>query len=158
MTASDQLRDLLPSLYRPEAGDGTLSWAFPMGSAKLAGIAAEDIGKVAYGIFKAGNEYIGKTVGIYGEALTIEQMGQTLTKVLGVGAITYNAVEADAYRGFGFPGADELGNMFQVYRDFEQQVLGARSLSLARKLNPELQTYAQFVAKHKAAILPALEG
>ena len=141
----------------PKKGaDGKLSWAFPMGKAKLAGIAAEDIGKVAYGIFKAGKEYIGKTVGIYGEALTIEQMGQAISKVLGVGPIVYNAVEADAYRGFGFPGADELGNMFQVYRDFEQQVLGVRSVSVARKLNPELQSYEQFVAKHKAAILPAL--
>jgi uncharacterized protein YbjT (DUF2867 family) len=143
----------------PKKGeDGTLSWAFPMGNAKLVGIAAEDIGKVAYGIFKAGDEYIGKTVGIYGEALTIEQMGNTLSKVLGVGSIVYNAVDADAYRGFGFPGADELGNMFQVYRDFEDQVLGVRDLETTRKLNPALQTYEQFVAKHKDAILPALEG
>lgn len=141
----------------PQKGeDGTLSWAFPMGDAKLAGIAAEDIGKVAYGIFKAGQEYIGKTVGIYGEALTIEQMGETLTKVLGVGAIVYNAVDADAYRSFGFDGADELGNMFQVYRDFEKEVLGARSVDTARKLNPSLLSYEQFVAKHKDAILTAL--
>jgi uncharacterized protein YbjT (DUF2867 family) len=142
----------------PKKGeDGTLSWAFPMGSAKLAGIAAEDIGKVAYGIFKAGEEYVGKTVGIYGEALTIEQMGQTLSKVLGVGTIVYNAVDADAYRGFGFPGADELGNMFQVYRDFEQQVLGARSVDLTKKLNPSLLSYEQFVTKYKDAILPAMD-
>ncbi|MDX1562666.1 MAG: NmrA/HSCARG family protein, partial [Gammaproteobacteria bacterium] len=73
----------------PKKGeDGKLAWAFPMGDAKLAGIAAEDIGKCAYGIFKAGNEYVGKTVGIYGEALTIEQMGQTISKVLGTGPIT----------------------------------------------------------------------
>jgi uncharacterized protein YbjT (DUF2867 family) len=142
----------------PKKGeDGTLSWAFPMGSAKLAGIAAEDIGKVAYGIFKAGEEYVGKTVGIYGEALTIEQMGQTLSKVLGVGTIVYNAVDADAYRGFGFPGADELGNMFQVYRDFEEQVLGARSVDLTKKLNPSLLSYEQFVTKYKDAILPAMD-
>jgi len=141
----------------PKKGeDGKLSWAFPMGDAKLVGIAAEDIGKVAYGVFKAGQEYIGKTVGIYGEALTIEQMGETLSKVLGVGPIVYNAVDADAYRGFGFPGADELGNMFQVYRDFERQVLDARSLDTTRKLNPSLLTYEQFVARHKDTILPAL--
>ncbi len=142
----------------PKKGeDGTLSWAFPMGNAKLAGIAAEDIGKCAYGIFKGGQEYIGKTVGIYGEALTIEQMGQTLSKVLGVGTIVYNAVDADTYRGFGFPGADELGNMFQVYRDFEKEVIGDRSADTARKLNPSLLTYEQFAAKYKDAILPAME-
>ena len=61
----------------PKKGeDGKLAWTFPMGTAKMAGIAAEDIGKVAYGIFKAGNQYVGKTVGVMGEALTIEQMGQ----------------------------------------------------------------------------------
>ena len=83
----------------PKKGDdGKLAWAFPMGTAKMAGIAAEDIGKAAYGIFKAGSEYIGKTVGILGEALTIDEMGKVLTKVTGAGPIQYNAVEADAYR------------------------------------------------------------
>lgn len=143
----------------PKKGDdGSLSWAFPMGTAQLAGMAAEDIGKCAYGIFKGGDEYVGKVVGVYGEALTIEQMGATLSKLLGVGAITYHAVEADAYRGFGFPGADELGNMFQVYRDFEQQVLAARSPDVARKLNPDMLSYADFVSKNKDALLGAMES
>jgi uncharacterized protein YbjT (DUF2867 family) len=141
----------------PKKGeDGKLAWAYPMGTAKMAGMAAEDIGKVAYGIFKAGNEYIGKRVGILGEALTVEQMGETLSKVLGVGPITYNAVDADVYRGFGFPGADEMGNMFQAYRDFEKEMLANRSLDLARKLNPSLMTFAQFVAAKKDAILAAM--
>jgi uncharacterized protein YbjT (DUF2867 family) len=141
----------------PKKGeDGQLAWAFPMGTSKMAGIAAEDIGKCAYGIFKAGNEYIGKTVGILGEALTIEEMGQTLSKVLGVGPIKYNAVEADVYRGFGFPGADELGNMFQAYRDFDKEMLANRSLDLSRKLNPALQSFEQFVSKQQAAIKQAM--
>jgi uncharacterized protein YbjT (DUF2867 family) len=141
----------------PKKGeDGQLSWTFPMGNAKLAGIAAEDIGKIAYSIFKAGPQYIGKTVGIMGEALTIEQMGKTLTKVLGVGPVKYNAVEADVYRSFGFPGADEMGNMFQAYRDFEKEMLANRSVETARKLNPQLQSFEQFVTKQKTAILPAM--
>jgi hypothetical protein len=122
----------------------------------MAGIAAEDIGKVAYGIFKAGNQYIGKTVGVMGEALTIEQMGQTISKVLGVGPVQYNAVEADAYRSFGFPGADEHGNMFQAYRDFDKEMLANRSVETARKLNPALQSFEQFVTKQKAAIKTAM--
>jgi uncharacterized protein YbjT (DUF2867 family) len=141
----------------PKKGDdGQLAWAFPMGTAKMAGIAAEDIGQVAYGIFKAGKEYVGKTVCILGEALTIEQMGTTLSKVLGVGPIKYNAVEADVYRGFGFPGADELGNMFQAYRDFDKQMLANRSLDVSRKLNSALQSFEQFVTKQKAAIKTAM--
>ena len=39
----------------PKKGDdGVYRWALPMGNKRLAGIAVEDIGKVAYGIFKAG--------------------------------------------------------------------------------------------------------
>jgi uncharacterized protein YbjT (DUF2867 family) len=141
----------------PKKGeDGQLSWTFPMGTSKMAGIAAEDIGKIAYGILKAGPQYIGKTVGVMGEALTIEEMGKTLSKALGVGPVKYNAVEADAYRGFGFPGADEMGNMFQAYRDFEKEMLANRSAETARKLNPQLQSFEQFVTKQKSAILPAM--
>src|SRR5687767_8235808 len=65
----------------PKKNDkGQYQWAFPMGNSKMAGIAAEDIGKTAYGIFKAGSQYVGKTVGIYGEALTINEMGDKLSK------------------------------------------------------------------------------
>jgi uncharacterized protein YbjT (DUF2867 family) len=131
---------------------GVYSWTFPMGNSKLAGIAAEDIGKVAYGIFKAGQEYVGKTVGITGENLTINEMGEKLSKGLGIGSVKYNVVEADTYRGFGFPGADEMGNMFQVYRDFEKEVLAARSADVARKLNPQLQTFDQWLAKNRSKI------
>ncbi len=134
-----------------KADDGVYRWSFPMGNKRLAGIAADDIGKVAYGIFKAGRQYIGKTVGIAGENLTVDEMSQKLSKALGV-RVEYTPVEADAYRGFGFPGADEMGNMFQVYRDFEKEVLGARSIDLARSLNPSLQNFDQWLAKNKGRI------
>ena len=143
----------------PKKGDdGTYSWAFPMGEAKLAGIAAEDIGKVAYGIFKGGQKHIGATVGIAGGMLSIEEMGNTLVKSLGVSKVVYNAVDADTYRGFGFPGADEMGNMFQVYRDFEKDVLSARSVDAARSLNPSLESFEQFVKRQKEAILGAMSS
>jgi uncharacterized protein YbjT (DUF2867 family) len=136
----------------PKKGeDGVYSWTFPMGDKRLTGIAAEDIGKVAYGIFKAGQQYIGKTVGITGENLTMDQISEKLGKGLGV-RVKYNAVEPDAYRSFAFPGADEMGNMFQVYRDFEKEVLGARSSDAARSLNPSLQNFDQWLAANKSKI------
>jgi uncharacterized protein YbjT (DUF2867 family) len=141
----------------PKKGDdGQLAWTFPMGTAKMAGIAAEDIGKAAYGIFKGGSAYVGKTVGILGQALTIEEMGKTLSKVLGCGPIKYNAVEADVYRSFGFPGADEMGNMFQAYRDFANEMLANRSADATRTLNPAVQTFEQFVTKQQGAIKSAM--
>jgi uncharacterized protein YbjT (DUF2867 family) len=140
----------------PKKGDdGQYSWTFPMGTSKLAGIAGEDIGKSAYGIFKAGPKYIGKTVGIAGEFLTIDEMGAKLSKGLGIGPVKYNAVDANVYRGFGFPGADEMGNMFQADRDFEKEMMANRSLDVTRSLNPALQTFDQFVAKNKTQIQAA---
>ena len=107
----------------PKKGpDGKLAITLPMGDKKLPGIAAEDIGKCAYGIFKRGREFIGKTVGIAGEHLTGAQMAAALTKALGQ-EVRYNDVPPEVYRGFGFPGAEDLGNMFQFKRDFERGFL-----------------------------------
>jgi uncharacterized protein YbjT (DUF2867 family) len=141
----------------PKRGeDGRLEWVLPMGDSRLAGLAAADIGKVAYGIFKAGQEYIGRRVGIMGEALTIEEMSDTFSKVLGVGPIEYTAVDPDIYRGFGFPGANEVGNMLQVYRDFDERFLAHRSLADARRLNPSMQTFEQFVKNHRDALIASM--
>jgi len=136
----------------PKKGpDGRLAFTLPMGDKKLPGIAAEDIGKCAYGIFRKGAEYIGKTVGIAGEHPTGAQMAAALAQALGQ-PVAYNAVTPEAYRGFGFPGADDLGNMFQFKRDFEEMYCAARSLAVSRSLNPELQTFAQWLARHKDRI------
>jgi len=142
----------------PKKGeDGTYSWTFPMGDAKLPGIAAEDIGKTAYGIFKAGQQYIGKTVGIAGENLTFNEMSQKLEQGLGISPVKFNAVDADVFRGFGFPGADEYGNMFQVYRDFEKEVVALRSIDETRKLNPQLQNFDQWLATNKSKVQAATQ-
>jgi uncharacterized protein YbjT (DUF2867 family) len=136
----------------PKRGpDGKLAITLPMGGKKLAGIAAEDIGKCALGIFKNGREYIGKTVGIAGEHLTGAQMAATLTRALGQ-EVRYNDVPPDVYRGFGFPGAEDLGNMFQFYRDFEEYFCGARSLETSRALNPSLRTFEAWLAENKNRI------
>jgi uncharacterized protein YbjT (DUF2867 family) len=129
----------------PKAGpDGTLAIGMPMGDRKLSGIAAADIGACAYGIFKAGNEYIGKTVGIAGDHVSGTDMAAALSKALGK-KVVYHAMEPAAYRALGFPGADDLGNMFQFYRDFNDDFMAARSVEKTRKLNPKLQSFQQWL-------------
>ena len=136
----------------PKKGaDGKLSFTLPMGDKKLPGIAAEDIGRCAYGIFKKGREFIGKRVGIAGEHLTGGQMSAALARALGQ-EVRFNDVPPDVYRSFGFPGAEDLGNMFQFKRDFEQAFCGARNLEFARTLNPALQTFDQWLARNKSHI------
>lgn len=129
--------------------DGKLSFVLPTADAKLPGIAAEDIGKCAYAIFRRGGELIGKYVGIAGEHLTGAQMAATLSRVLGR-EVVYDYVPPEVYRTFGFPGADDLGNMFQYKRDFEKEYCGARDLAFTRSLNPELLSFSQWAEKHKA--------
>ena len=58
----------------------------------------------------------------------------------------------DVYRGFGFPGADDLGNMFQFKRDFEDDYCGARDLGLVRELNPSAQSFEAWLAENKDRI------
>ena len=136
----------------PKKGpDGRLAITLPMGDRKLPGIAAEDIGRCAYGIFKKGPEYIGKTVGIAGEHLTGAQMAAGLSKALGR-EIGYYAVTPDTFRKFGFPGAEDLGNMFQFNHDFADYFCGARNLDVSRSLNPSLQTFDTWLAANKSRI------
>ena len=136
----------------PKPGpDGTLAITMPMGNARLPGIAAEDIGRCAYGVFKAGPAFVGRTVGIAGEHLTGAQMAEALGRALGR-PVRYQDVPPEVYRGFGFPGADDLGNMFQFKRDFEADFCRARDVALSRSLNPRLQDFAAWLGANARKI------
>ncbi|MGK2927409.1 MAG: NmrA/HSCARG family protein [Lysobacterales bacterium] len=133
------------------APDGMLHLTLPMGDALLPGIAAEDIGRCALGILRQPERYIGATVGIAGEHLSGGEMARSLSLALGE-AVLYNDVTPDDYRGLGFPGAADLGNMFQFKRDFNEYFCGARDIALSRELNPELQTFEQWLARYAGEI------
>ena len=136
----------------PKKGeDGNYYITFPMDDKKLAAIAAEDIGKCAYGIFKKGSEFIGKTIGIVGEKLNGDEMAEKLCKALNINVI-YNNVSPEMYRSFGFPGADDLGNMFQFKRDFNADFNGARDENLSKELNPQLQNFDNWLSKNASHI------
>jgi uncharacterized protein YbjT (DUF2867 family) len=136
----------------PKKGaDGKLSITLPMGNKKLPSIAAEDIGKTALAIFEEGSEMIGKTVGIAGGHLTGAQMAKSLSKALGQ-PVSYNAITPAAFSAFGFPGADDLANMFQFNSEFEQDCCDARNISETKSLNPELMTFDRWLAENKSRI------
>jgi uncharacterized protein YbjT (DUF2867 family) len=152
---------MLPSYYwdnliyfgmGPKRGaDGKLSITFPMGNKKMAGIASGDIGKCAYGIFKKGAPLFGKRVGVAGDQLTCTEMAEAISKALGK-EVSYHEITPEQYRGFGFPGADDLGNMFQFYRDFDEVCNSTRDVKLSRELNPELQSFDMWLAENAKRI------
>jgi uncharacterized protein YbjT (DUF2867 family) len=136
----------------PKRGDdGVLAVTYPLGTSRMPSMAAADIGKIAFGIFKRGDEYIGKTVSVAGEHLSGADLAAKFSRALGE-EVRYVDVDPDAYRSFGFPGADELGNMFQFKRDFEDAYVGARDLDVARALDPELQDFDTWLAANKDSI------
>jgi uncharacterized protein YbjT (DUF2867 family) len=130
--------------------DGKLSFMLPTGNKKLPGIACEDIGKCVLGIFKH-PELIGRTVGIAGEHLTGAEMAAALSRALEQ-PVAFKDISPDAYRGLGFPGADDLGNMFQFNAETERDYCGARDVGFSRRLNPDLQSFAQWLARSKSRI------
>ena len=135
----------------PKKGeDGKYYLTFPLDNKKMAGIASEDIGKCAYGIFKTPS-LIGKTVGVAGEHLTGEEMAAAMSKALNI-PIIYNNVTPDTFRSFGFPGADDLGNMFQFYRDFEEDCNQVRDIEFSKKLNPELKSFDIWIRENASRI------
>lgn len=137
--------------------DGKLRITMPLGSAKLPGIAAEDIGKAALGIFKGGKKFQNKTVGIAGEHLTGKQMAEALTEVVGA-QIGFNDMPADDYRKLGFPGADDLGNMFQFNNEFEEYFCKPRDVNFTRELNPNLMSFKSWLIKNKGLLESGIKG
>jgi uncharacterized protein YbjT (DUF2867 family) len=136
----------------PKKGpDGVLALTMPLGDKKFPGIASDDIGACAYGIFKAGDTYIGKRVGIAGEHLTGAELAAAFSKAFGE-TVRYNEVAPEVYRSFGFPGADDMGNMYQFNRDFADVFCAARSLAFSRGLNPGLKTFSAWLAENKGRI------
>lgn len=136
----------------PKPGpDGQLLLTMPMGDKKLPAIAAEDIGKCAHGVFQRGGEFIGKEIGIAGEHLSGTEMAEKMSKAL-KRSVKYNPVSPAMYRSFGFPGADDLGNMFQFKHDFNDYYRKSRDVALSRSLNPELQTFDQWLAVNAGKI------
>ena len=134
---------------RPEIhSNGQLMFSLPIGNKKLTAIASEDIGKCAFGIFSKDTLYIGQTIGIVGEKLTGEQMADHFSELLGQ-PVHYNNIPIAEYRQSGGPVIEDMANMFQFMQDFEHEFGSARNQRLSRELNPELQTFKQWLSDHK---------
>jgi uncharacterized protein YbjT (DUF2867 family) len=131
--------------------DGGLVLALPLGGGRLPGIAAEDIGKCAYGVFRRGAELFGKRVGIAGEILTGPELAAGFSRVLGRTVAFYD-MPFDQFRALGFPGADDLGNMFQYQALHNDEFCRNRDVALARSLAPDLQTFGAWLERNKSKI------
>ncbi len=137
--------------FRPARGDdGKLALALPMGDSRLPGIAAEDIGRTALGVFRRGTELAGRTISISGENLTGQEYAAAFGKELGE-EVVYRPMSLDAVRALPFPGTDDLANMFFFYIEYADAFAGARDPEKVRELNPRLQDFATWLSAHRDA-------
>ena len=95
---------------------------------------------------------LGKTIGVAGDQLTGQEMAEALSKALNQ-PVLYNEITPETYRSFDFPGADDMGNMFQFYRDFDEVCNSVRDVKLSKELNPELKSFNNWLTE-KAQRIP----
>lgn len=131
--------------------DGSLAVTLPTGDKRIPWIAAEDIGRSAHRIFKRGESMVGQSVGVAGDHLTGAQLASDLAAALGE-PVAFESPTFDDYRALPFPGAVELGNMFQFKCDFEPRYCARRDLAAARALWPQMSTFATWLSHNKQRI------
>lgn len=129
--------------------DGNLVLALPLGGVKLPGIASEDIGRCAFGVFQRGSDIAGQRVGVAGDILSGAEMAAKMSRAL-ARSVTFHDVPFDDYRALGFPGAEDLGNMFQFQAILGDEFLRARDVELSRSLNPRLQSFDAWLGANAA--------
>ena len=117
----------LLQLIKPQKGeDGIYRMVYPMGDKLLPGVAIADIGRAVETIINKGPEI--ECCGISSEILSLCEMAKVLSEVSGC-QVEYVDMDPDEYRQLEFPGARELGNMFQYKKDHNIDFCKKREVS-----------------------------
>ena len=130
---------------------GELVLALPMGERPLPGIAVADIGAVAAALFARPAPAPTRTIGIAGEHLTGTQMAAAMSRALGE-PVRYAPPTPAQFAAQGFPGADDLANMFAFKHDFNAMFCELRDVDATRRLHPGLLGFDRWLERHAARI------
>lgn len=140
--------------FPPRKGtDGAYSFGFPLGNAPLAAVAVEDVGGVVAPIFERPDEFIGRTVVIAGDELPAANYAEAMSHELGAPVI-YNHIPRETFAKFGFPGAEDLADMFEFYKSHVPS--RTNEINECRSLYPEMQTFERWLANHREGFLAVL--
>ncbi|XP_019363109.1 PREDICTED: nmrA-like family domain-containing protein 1 isoform X2 [Gavialis gangeticus] len=109
----------------------------------MTGMAVADLGPVVVHLLKSPEKYVGQDLGLCTSKFTVEEYAATLSRHTGK-AVKDTRISAEDYEKLGFPGAQELANMFQFYA-----MNPDRNMELTLKLNPKAQTFDQWLEDNK---------
>ncbi|MGW3246097.1 NmrA/HSCARG family protein [Streptomyces sp. NPDC001070] len=136
--------------HRDENGELVLT--IPMGDAVMALVAREDIGRTAYGIFRAGAKYIGRTVGVASAHATGVELAEMMTRTIGE-KVTYRPTSHHAMRAAGGWFVEEVANMYQFFVEASENFVANRDLDRVRQLNPQVKSLEEWLTEHKDQLL-----
>ena len=134
------------------AEDGTFVFGFPQGDTPLAAISVADVGDLVAPMFEQPEKYIGKVVKPAGDELPPQTYAEVMSRVTGA-TIRYAYMPREAFAALGFPGAEDLADMFEYYRTLIPS--RRRDIETCREIAPDLQSLETW-AKRNADKLAAL--
>ncbi|KAM6156191.1 nmrA-like family domain-containing protein 1 [Rhynchocyon petersi] len=135
--------NLLSYFWPQKAPDGkSYLLNLPMGDVPMDGMSVADLGPVVLSLLKAPEKYVGQDIGLSTCRHTAEEYAALLAKHSGR-AVQDAKMTPEEYEKLGFPGAQDLANMFRFYATKPD-----RNISLTLRLNPEARTLDQWLEQH----------
>ncbi|XP_016069982.1 PREDICTED: nmrA-like family domain-containing protein 1 isoform X2 [Miniopterus natalensis] len=135
----------LLSFFLPQKAPDGKSYllSLPMGDIPMDGMSVSDLGPVVLSLLKSPEEYIGQNLGLSTCRHTAEEYAALLSKHTGK-AVHDAKITPEDYEKLGFPGAQDLANMFRFYA-----LKPDRDIELTQRLNPKARTLDQWLEQHK---------
>ena len=131
---------------KKDDGSYTMTWTM---NGPLYTMSVEHLGPVVVSILKDSDNYMGKTVGICGDRMTMAEHAAIISEVTGKKLI-YNQVSPDEFEAyFPYPAANGVSTMFEFFEKGEP----VRDMELTRALNPDVPTFRQWAEKNKEKLL-----
>ena len=127
------------------AGDGSYQFGFPNGATPLAAMSVEDVGAIVAPMFEEPSKWIGKVVKLAGDEIPAAEYAAIMSRVTGT-TIRYAHVPREVFAALGFPGAEDLADMFEYYRLHIPS--RAKDIEACRTLAPGLQSFETWATRN----------
>lgn len=138
------------SFFPPRpAGDGTYQFGFPQGDTPLAAMSVQDVGRIVAALFEEPEKYLGRTLKLAGDELPAATYADVMSRRTGA-AIRYAYVPRETFAALGFPGAEDLADMFEFYRLHIPS--RKNDIETCRAIAPELQSFEEWASRNETAL------
>ena len=143
---------VLPTMMLNRVKQGEYMLTLPMSDKSVYCMSVDDYGECVKSVFAQPDAYKSKIVGVAGDHLKATEIVASLNTHLAPNKFAYANLSLDTFKSFGFPGAEELANMFEYFQTGKMQ----RDISLTKKLNPATVSFNEWLVKNKQGILKSL--